>query len=137
GALADAAALIYGNTNSQHPKVYGVTGTNGKTTTTYFLEALLAAVGKTTGLIGTIETRIAGQSVPSQFTTPEAPALHSLIARMRVANVTHAPMGVSCPAMAYKLTFGLRYAVAEFTNLTQYLLDLHGSMAEYSAVKAI
>src|SRR5699024_9151886 len=88
GALADAAALIYGNTNSQHPKVYGVTGTNGKTTTTYFLEALLAAVGKTTGLIGTIETRIAGQSVPSQFTTPEAPALHSLIARMREANVS-------------------------------------------------
>ncbi|HIW47187.1 MAG TPA: UDP-N-acetylmuramoyl-L-alanyl-D-glutamate--2,6-diaminopimelate ligase [Candidatus Yaniella excrementigallinarum] len=137
GALADAAALIYGNTNSQHPKVYGVTGTNGKTTTTYFLEALLAAVGKTTGLIGTIETRIAGQSVPSQFTTPEAPALHSLIARMREANVSAAAMEVSSHAMAYKRTFGLRYAVAGFTNLTQDHLDLHGSMAEYFAAKAM
>lgn len=137
GALADAAALIYGNTNSQNPQVYGVTGTNGKTTTTYFLEALLAAVGKTTGLIGTIETRIAGQSVPSQFTTPEAPALHSLIARMREANVTAAAMEVSSHAMAYKRTFGLRYAVAGFTNLTQDHLDLHGSMAEYFAAKAM
>ncbi|GAA2040774.1 UDP-N-acetylmuramoyl-L-alanyl-D-glutamate--2,6-diaminopimelate ligase [Yaniella flava] len=137
GALADAAALIYGNVESQTPRVYGVTGTNGKTTTTYFLNALLAELGQTTGLIGTIETRIAGVSVPSQFTTPEAPDLHRLIARMREAGVESAAMEVSSHAMAYKRTFGLRYAVAGFTNLTQDHLDLHGSMDEYFAAKAL
>ena len=137
GALADAAALIYGNVESQTPRVYGVTGTNGKTTTTYFLNALLAELGHTTGLIGTIETRIAGVSVPSQFTTPEAPDLHRLVARMRAAGVESAAMEVSSHAMAYKRTFGLRYAVAGFTNLTQDHLDLHGSMEEYFAAKAL
>lgn len=134
--LADAAALIYHNTNSQTPQIYGVTGTNGKTTSTYFLNELLAVIGETTGLIGTIETRIAGRSMPSQFTTPEAPDLHSLVALMRESSVTAAAMEVSSHAMAYKRTFGLRYGVAGFTNLTQDHLDLHGSMDEYFAAKA-
>ena len=135
-ALADAAALIYGNTGMVTPQVYGVTGTNGKTTTTYFLNAALAALGHTTGLIGTIETRIAGTSLPSEFTTPEAPALHSMIARMREVDVTVASMEVSSHAMAYKRSHGLIYGVAGFTNLTQDHLDLHGSMDEYFATKA-
>lgn len=137
GALADAAALLYDNIDSPTPQVYGVTGTNGKTTTTYFLNALLAAMGQTTGLIGTIETRIAGVSMPSQFTTPEAPDLHRLIARMRESDVESAAMEVSSHAMAYKRTFGLRYGVAGFTNLTQDHLDLHGSMEEYFDAKAL
>lgn len=135
-ALADAAALIYGNLSPVDPQVYGVTGTNGKTTTTYFLNAILAALGHTTGLIGTIETRIAGTSVASEFTTPEAPALHSLIARMREAEVTAASMEVSSHAMAYKRAYGLTYGVVGFTNLTQDHLDLHGSMAAYFDAKA-
>lgn len=137
GALADAAALIYGNIDSQTPQVYGVTGTNGKTTTTYFLNALLAALGETTGLIGTIETRIAGQSVPSQFTTPEAPDLHGLVALMRESEVSSAAMEVSSHAMAYKRSFGLRYGVAGFTNLSQDHLDLHGTMDDYFDAKAL
>jgi UDP-N-acetylmuramoyl-L-alanyl-D-glutamate--2,6-diaminopimelate ligase len=116
--------------------VYGVTGTNGKTTTTYFLNAVLAALGHTTGLIGTIETRIAGTSLASEFTTPEAPALHSLLACMREAEVTAASMEVSSHAMAYKRTYGLLYGVVGFTNLTQDHLDLHGSMAAYFDAKA-
>lgn len=135
-ALADAAALIYGNTGTVDPQVYGVTGTNGKTTTTYFLNAILAALGHTTGLIGTIETRIAGTALPSEFTTPEAPELHSVIARMREAEVTAASMEVSSHAMAYKRTYGLIYGVVGFTNLTQDHLDLHGSMADYFDAKA-
>lgn len=135
-ALADAAALIYGNVGTVDPQVYGVTGTNGKTTTTYFLNAILAALGHTTGLIGTIETRIAGTSLASEFTTPEAPALHSLLARMREAEVTAASMEVSSHAMAYKRTYGLIYGVVGFTNLTQDHLDLHGSMAAYFDAKA-
>lgn len=135
-ALADAAALIYGNTGVVVPQIYGVTGTNGKTTTTYFLNALLDALGHTTGLIGTIETRIAGASVMSEFTTPEAPELHSLVARMRQAEVTAATMEVSSHAMAYKRAHGLMYRVVGFTNLTQDHLDLHGSMTEYFQTKA-
>lgn len=137
GALADAAALIYQNTAPQVPQVYGVTGTNGKTTTTYFLNALLAGAGQTTGLVGTIETRIAGESVRSQFTTPEAPDLHSLIARMRESQVEAVAMEVSSHAMAYKRTFGLRYGVVGFTNLTQDHLDLHGGMEDYYKAKAL
>lgn len=135
-ALADAAAVIYGNSGASLPQLYGVTGTNGKTTTTYFLNALLAALGHTTGLIGTIETRIAGTSIPSEFTTPEAPDLHSLIARMRESGVEVASMEVSSHAMAYKRTYGVLYGVAGFTNLTQDHLDLHGSMSEYFRAKA-
>ncbi|MGO1535534.1 MAG: UDP-N-acetylmuramoyl-L-alanyl-D-glutamate--2,6-diaminopimelate ligase [Yaniella sp.] len=137
GALAEAAAVIYDNIASTPPQMYGVTGTNGKTTTTYFVNALLAAIGETTGLIGTIETRIAGRSVSSQFTTPEAPDLHSLMALMRESSVTAAAMEVSSHAMAYKRTFGLRYGVAGFTNLTQDHLDLHGTMEHYFASKAL
>ena len=137
GALADAAAIIYNTTAATTPQMYGVTGTNGKTTTTYFLNALLAAIGETTGLIGTIETRIAGQSVSSQFTTPEAPDLHSLVALMRESSVTAAAMEVSSHAMAYKRTFGLQFEVVGFTNLTQDHLDLHGTMDEYFASKRL
>lgn len=136
-ALADAAGLIYGNINSDTPQIYGVTGTNGKTTTTYFLNALLSALGHKTGLIGTIETRINGVSTPSQFTTPEAPELHSLVATMREADVAVTAMEVSSHAMDYRRTFGLRYHVAGFTNLTQDHLDLHGSMEEYFNTKAL
>ena len=136
-ALADAAALIYGNYGSASPIMYGVTGTNGKTTTTYFLNALLAALEYTTGLIGTIETRINGVATPSQFTTPEAPELHSLVARMREAGVETMAMEVSSHAMDYRRAFGLRYQVAGCTNLTQDHLDLHGSMDEYFNAKAL
>lgn len=135
-ALGDAAALIYRNIATATPQVYGVTGTNGKTTTTYFVNALLAAMGHTTGLIGTIETRIAGTSVPSDFTTPEAPDLHALIARMRESDVDVAAMEVSSHAMSYHRTTGLRYGVVGFTNLTQDHLDLHGTMDDYFAAKA-
>src|SRR5699024_2081245 len=107
GALADAAAIIYNTTAATTPQMYGVTGTNGKTTTTYFLNALLAAIGETTALIGTIETRIAGQSVSSQFSTPAAPDLHGLVALMRESSVIAAAMEGCSRAMAYKRTFGL------------------------------
>lgn len=136
GALAHSAAIIYGNLANTTPRLYGVTGTNGKTTTSYFLDALLTALGSRTGLIGTIETRIAGTSVPSQFTTPEAPDLHRLVRDMRHAELTDVVMEVSSHAMDYKRTFGLMYTVTGFTNLTQDHLDLHGSMADYFDAKA-
>ncbi|OAV60836.1 UDP-N-acetylmuramoyl-L-alanyl-D-glutamate--2,6-diaminopimelate ligase [Enteractinococcus helveticum] len=136
-ALADAASVIYGNNISVTPSIYGVTGTNGKTTTTYFLNAILAALDYKTGLIGTIETRINGVAAPAEFTTPEAPELHSLVARMRETGVEATAMEVSSHAMDYRRAFGLRYHVAGFTNLTQDHLDLHGSMDDYFDAKAL
>lgn len=136
GALAESAGIIYGNAINTTPRLYGITGTNGKTTTSYFLDALLTALGSRTGLIGTIETRIAGTSVPSQFTTPEAPDLHRLVHDMRHTEVTDVVMEVSSHAMDYKRAFGLTYTVAGFTNLTQDHLDLHGSMDDYFDAKA-
>ena len=136
-ALADAASFIYRNNTAATPCIYGVTGTNGKTTTTYFLNAIMAALDYKTGLIGTIETRINGVATPAEFTTPEAPELHSLVARMREAGVETVAMEVSSHAMDYRRAFGLRYQVAGFTNLTQDHLDLHGSMDEYFDAKAL
>src|SRR5699024_8195525 len=137
GAHAEGASFNYDNITYTTPQIYADNRTNGKNTTTNSNNALLAAIGETTGLIGTIATRIAGRSVSSQFTTPKAPDLQSLMALMRESSVTAAAMEVSSHAMAYKRTFGLRYGVAGFTNLTQDQHDLHGTMEHYFASKAL
>lgn len=129
------AAAIHG-TDPAHPRLLGVTGTNGKTTTTYLLDALMRALGHRTGLIGTVATVIDGDEVPSVRTTPEAPALHSLFARMRAASVDTCLMEVSSHALSQHRVDGARFAVAGFTNLTQDHLDYHGTMEEYFAAKA-
>ncbi|GAB3188419.1 Mur ligase family protein [Nesterenkonia suensis] len=139
-AAGPAAAVIYGNTQASAPALFGVTGTNGKTTTTYFLRSLLEALhaphGRRTGLIGTIEISAGGDTIPSQLTTPEAVQLHSLMALFRERDVAAAAMEVSSHAISYRRTAGLFYDVAGFTNLTQDHLDLHGSMEEYFTAKA-
>jgi UDP-N-acetylmuramoyl-L-alanyl-D-glutamate--2,6-diaminopimelate ligase len=114
----------------------GVTGTNGKTTTAYLLEAGLRAAGRVTGLIGTIETHLAGTVVPSVRTTPEAPELQALLAVMRERGVGAVAMEVSSHALALGRVDGIRFAVAVFTNLSQDHLDFHGDMAAYYAAKA-
>lgn len=118
------------------PTLYGVTGTNGKTTTTYFVNALLEALGRSTGLIGTIEIRAGGDAIPSALTTPESPQVHSLLALMRERGIDAASMEVSSHALEYGRVDGVLFDVAGFTNLTQDHLDLHGTMEEYFAVKA-
>ena len=139
-AAGPAAATIYGNTADSGPALFGVTGTNGKTTTSYFLRSLLNQVmarrEKLTGLIGTIEIAAGQETFPSQLTTPEAVQLHSLMALFRERGVGAAAMEVSSHAISYHRTSGLFYEVAGFTNLTQDHLDLHGSMEEYFAAKA-
>ncbi|MBO0595102.1 UDP-N-acetylmuramoyl-L-alanyl-D-glutamate--2,6-diaminopimelate ligase [Nesterenkonia sp. E16_7] len=139
-AAGPSAALIYGNTATSGPALFGVTGTNGKTTTTYFLrsllDTLLAPHERATGLIGTIEIASGEARIPSKMTTPEAVQLHSLMALFREADVAAAAMEVSSHAISYDRVSGLFYAVAGFTNLTQDHLDLHGSMEEYFAAKA-
>ncbi|MDN3481683.1 UDP-N-acetylmuramoyl-L-alanyl-D-glutamate--2,6-diaminopimelate ligase [Arthrobacter sp. APC 3897] len=116
--------------------LFGVTGTNGKTTTTYFINSLLGALGKTTGLIGTIEILAGGEPIASTLTTPESPQVHGLLALMREKGLDAAAMEVSSHAISYRRVDGVVFDVAGFTNLTQDHLDLHGSMEEYFAAKA-
>jgi UDP-N-acetylmuramoyl-L-alanyl-D-glutamate--2,6-diaminopimelate ligase len=136
GVLGVAAAWIYGEP-SRHLSILGVTGTSGKTTTTYLLESALRAAGYTTGLLGTVETRIAGERLDSALTTPEAPDLQALLALMVEQGVTYAPMEVSSHALALGRVSGTRFAVGAFTNLSQDHLDFHGDLEEYFRAKAL
>lgn len=131
-----AAVVFDSQPASGRPVLYGVTGTNGKTTTTYFLNALGSALGRSTGLIGTIEIRAGETVIPSILTTPESPQVHGLLALMRERGIDAAAMEVSSHAIEYRRVDGVRFDVAGFTNLTQDHLDLHGSMEEYFAAKA-
>jgi UDP-N-acetylmuramoyl-L-alanyl-D-glutamate--2,6-diaminopimelate ligase len=133
-ALGPASSLIFGDP-SRRLALLGVTGTSGKTTTVYLLEAALAAAGATTGLIGTVETRMRGRHVPSAFTTPEAPDLQALLAAMVEEGVTHAAMEVSSHALAQGRVDGSAYAVGAFTNLSAEHLDFHPTMEDYFAAK--
>lgn len=134
-AVGVAAGAVYQGAG-QGPRLLGVTGTNGKTTTSFFLTALLEALGETTGLIGTIEIRAGGRRVPSTLTTPEATQLHALKGLMGEEGVDTAVMEVSSHAVSYRRISGLHYRVAGFTNLSQDHLDLHGSMEDYFQAKA-
>ena len=134
-ALGPASSLIHGDP-STHLALLGVTGTSGKTTTVYLLEAALAAAGATTGMIGTVETRMRGRHVPSAFTTPEAPDLQGLLATMVEQGVTHAAMEVSSHALAQGRVGGTAFAVGAFTNLSAEHLDFHPTMEDYFAAKA-
>jgi UDP-N-acetylmuramoyl-L-alanyl-D-glutamate--2,6-diaminopimelate ligase len=132
------AGFIYGSpeqTAAGMP-LFAVTGTNGKTTTTYFINSLLQALGRSTGLIGTIEILAGDTAIPSQLTTPESTDVHALLALMRERGLQAASMEVSSHALAYGRVDGLVFDVAGFTNLTQDHLDLHGTMEEYFATKA-
>lgn len=132
------SALIYQSRpqDEQTPALFGVTGTNGKTTTTYFINALLQALGQKTGLIGTIEILAGGAPIPSLLTTPESTDVHALLALMRERGLDAASMEVSSHAVSFHRVDGVVFDVAGFTNLTQDHLDLHGSMDEYFQTKA-
>ena len=134
--LGDVSAAVYGHP-SRDMTLIGVTGTSGKTTTTYLLERGLAAAGCTVGLIGTTGTRIAGVEVPSKLTTPEAPDLQRLFAQMRDEGVTHVVMEVSSHALMLGRVGGTDFDVAGFTNLSQDHLDFHPTMEEYFEAKAL
>ncbi|MFC7849585.1 UDP-N-acetylmuramoyl-L-alanyl-D-glutamate--2,6-diaminopimelate ligase [Arthrobacter sp. NPDC057388] len=130
--------LIYRSQDAdlQGPTMFGVTGTNGKTTTTYFVNALLQAMGKKTGLIGTIEILAGGDPIPSLLTTPESTDVHALLALMRERGLDAASMEVSSHAVSFRRVDGVVFDVVGFTNLTQDHLDLHGTMEEYFRTKA-
>jgi UDP-N-acetylmuramoyl-L-alanyl-D-glutamate--2,6-diaminopimelate ligase len=112
-------------------KLIGVTGTNGKTSTTYMLKSLLEACGYRVGLIGTIQNMIGDRVLPASHTTPDPYDLHSLFALMVAEGCTHAIMEVSSHALAQERVSGLTFDSALFTNLTQDHLDYHKTMENY------
>ncbi|ALE91776.1 UDP-N-acetylmuramoylalanyl-D-glutamate--2,6-diaminopimelate ligase [Arthrobacter alpinus] len=129
------ASLVYGTARITMP-LFAVTGTNGKTTTTYFLNSLMQAMGKTTGLIGTIEILAGDEPIPSKLTTPESTDVHALLALMAERGLAAASMEVSSHALAFGRVDSVLFDIAGFTNLTQDHLDLHGGMQGYYATKA-
>jgi len=134
-AMGEAAAAVYGDP-SRDLVFVGVTGTNGKTTTAYFIDNALAQVHERRGIMGTVELRIGDQAIESPRTTVESPVLHGLLARMRDEGVTSAVTEVSSHAAALERISGVDFSVAVFTNLQWDHLDFHGTMEEYLAAKA-
>ena len=134
-AIGPMSAVVFGGPADGLTTI-GVTGTNGKTTCTYLLEAILRSAGLTPGVIGTTGARIAGSPVAIARTTPEAPDLHRLLARMRHTGVRAVAMEVSSHALAQRRVDGIRFDAAVFTNLSQDHLDYHGSMEAYFDAKA-
>jgi len=128
------ASRVYGDP-SERLTVLGVTGTSGKTTTTYLLEAGLRAAGRTTGLIGTTGTHIGDEKLEAAFTTPEAPELQALFAVMLERGVTDVAMEVSSHALALGRVNGTSFDVGGFTNLSEDHLDFHGDMGRYYEAK--
>ncbi|MDZ4169095.1 MAG: UDP-N-acetylmuramoyl-L-alanyl-D-glutamate--2,6-diaminopimelate ligase [Coriobacteriia bacterium] len=133
-ALAMASSAVHGHP-SHDIRVVGVTGTNGKTTTTYLIDSVLREASVCAGVVGTVETRIADRQLPAVRTTPESADLQGLFARMRDAGVSVCSMEVSSHAIDLRRLDGTRFAVAAFTNLTQDHLDFHHTIEEYFAVK--
>ena len=133
--LGRVSAAVYG-TAELGLRTIGVTGTNGKTTTAYLISSALTALQREVGLIGTVETRIGSERVPSVRTTPESCDLHRLLAVMTERSVDDCVMEVSSHALALHRVDGVRYDVALFTNLSQDHLDFHPDMEDYFATKA-
>jgi UDP-N-acetylmuramoyl-L-alanyl-D-glutamate--2,6-diaminopimelate ligase len=133
--LGTAAALVYGDPSGKIA-VVGVTGTSGKTTTTYLMEAGLRAAGRHPGLVGTVGIRIDGADLTSALTTPEAPQLQALLAAMAQQRVDTVAMEVSSHAIALGRVDGVRFTAAGFTNLSRDHLDFHASMEDYFDTKA-
>ncbi len=133
--LGPVAAWVFGSPADQLA-TFGVTGTNGKTTVTFQLDAIMRALGFTSGLIGTVEMRSGDRVLPSKLTTPEAADLQALLAAMREDGVRTLAMEVSSHALALHRVDGVRYGVAGFTNLSQDHLDFHGTMENYFLAKA-
>ena len=133
--LGELAATVYGHP-SQRLRVIGVTGTSGKTTTTYLVEAGLRSAERVAGLIGTVGVRIDGRDQPSVLTTPEAPELQALLASMLEQGVDTVVMEVSSHALTLGRVDGVNFAVGGFTNLSRDHLDFHPTMEDYFDAKA-
>lgn len=134
-ALASLSCRIFGEP-SRRLTLIGVTGTNGKTTTTYLLESILMAADRKVGLIGTVSYRFGGRELPAERTTPEAPDLQAFLAEIVKEGADSAVLEVSSHSLTLSRVEGLEFDGAVFTNLTQDHLDFHGSFEAYLQAKA-
>ena len=134
GALGGLSAWVY-RTAESNALLFGTTGTNGKTSTSYLLEAILRQLGLVTGLSSTAERHIGDLTVVSRLTTPEASEMHALLARMREAGVRAVAVEVSAQAMTRRRIDGLVFDVVAFTNLSHDHLDHYADMEEYFQAK--
>jgi UDP-N-acetylmuramoyl-L-alanyl-D-glutamate--2,6-diaminopimelate ligase len=133
-AVAQAAAAFYGHPSRQL-KVVGITGTNGKTTTSFLLESILQAAGERTGLFGTVEYHTATAVIPARQTTPEAVDLQRFFAELRAGGASWAVMEVSSHALALDRVYGCHFEAAVFTNLARDHLDFHLTFESYFEAK--
>ena len=133
-AMGPISDVVFGRP-SRRLDVFGVTGTNGKTTTTFLLRAMLAAAGRSSGLVGTTGIVVGGEERAANFTTPEAPDLHALLRDMVDAGDDSAAIEVSSHALDQKRIANVRFAAVGFTNLTRDHLDYHRSFEAYYQAK--
>ncbi len=133
-ALARLSANFYGRP-AEKLAITGITGTNGKSTTTFLIESILQAARRSTALVGTIEYHVAGKTLPAPHTTPESLELNRMFTEARKADATEVVMEVSSHALAQERTFAIPFDVAVFTNLTRDHLDYHHTFEEYFAAK--
>lgn len=135
-ALAQTAATFFGHPD-RRLNITGITGTNGKTTTSYLTDSIWRTAGKTTALIGTIEYLLAGKPQPSVNTTPESIDLYGIFKDLERVGGTHVTMEASSHALQLGRLYGVQFETAVFTNLTRDHLDFHGSMEDYFAAKQL
>jgi UDP-N-acetylmuramoyl-L-alanyl-D-glutamate--2,6-diaminopimelate ligase len=135
-ALLGVVADRFHRSPSTQLALVGVTGTSGKTTTTYLLESIWRAQGWSPGVIGTVNYRYNGKELPAPFTTPEAVELQALLADMVTADVSHVVMEVSSHALVQERVHGCRWDGAVFTNLGRDHLDFHTDLDDYFAAKS-
>jgi len=134
--LGDLAAYVYGNALDGAPLMFGTTGTNGKTSTTYILDGILRQLGLVTGLTSTAERHIAGEAIVSRLTTPESTEMQALIARMREKQVDAISIEVSAQALSQLRVDGIHFDVVGFTNLSHDHFDDYDGFEDYLAAKA-
>ncbi len=134
--LSYISAMFYGNP-AKELTLIGITGTKGKTTTTYLIRSILQKAGYKVGLIGTVCSMIGDEVIPSKFTTPEAPEFQALLRQMADSGVTHVVMEVSAHALALKRLEGVCFDVGAFTNLSQDHFDMFGDFDNYLAAKML
>ncbi|MGW3044987.1 UDP-N-acetylmuramoyl-L-alanyl-D-glutamate--2,6-diaminopimelate ligase [Kitasatospora sp. NPDC001159] len=133
--MGELAAIVYGRP-SERLLMIGLTGTNGKTTTSYLVEGGLRGAGRSPGVIGTVEMRVGEERIKSERTTPEATDLHAILGVMAERGADAVTMEVSSHALVFGRTDGVAYDVALFNNLTPEHLDFHPDMEDYFQAKA-
>ena len=135
-AYAIMCANYYGNCH-RRLKMIGVTGTNGKTTTSFIIKKILENNGYKVGMISTVEVVIGNEKYPADYTTPDPSVLHRYFYMMKMAGCDVCVMEVSSQALAQKRTYGINFDIGVFTNLSREHLDYHGTMEDYAKAKAL